>query len=251
MARRGPWVVHASTTAIPVERARSATMRSAASRSAVFSSVGGGEGRVQHQTQTRMLRRGLLVRWRAGMQPAGIPRSGFDAGAPPPRPHPRRPTAPRRPARRHPGQLQPPVEVQRLGFLGRRGFRPAAGCARSGCGSARRPLPRDPSTVHHGSFPFGSCTRRGGVRRDCTVVRAGCRRTRLVSAARPGRPSQPDGAHLGAGQGHGRTHQRPRVLAGLQGQVPGWGTAACSSQRGATTSTPPCSSSCAGRGRPR
>jgi hypothetical protein len=52
--------------------------------------------------------------------------------------------------------------------------RPAAGCARPGCRSARRPLPRDLSTVDHASFALGPRRRAGdGVQPGSTVVQAG------------------------------------------------------------------------------
>jgi hypothetical protein len=51
--------------------------------------------------------------------------------------------------------------------------RPAAGCARSGCGSARQPLLRGPSTVHHASFPPGVHPAGVAFTIGCTVVHPG------------------------------------------------------------------------------
>jgi hypothetical protein len=75
--------------------------------------------------------------------PAGIPRLVSMPGLG----RPGRPPAPRRPARRHPGQLQPAIQAPRLELAWPPRSRPAAGWARAGYRSARRPLLRVPSTV--------------------------------------------------------------------------------------------------------
>jgi hypothetical protein len=82
--------------------------------------------------------------------------------------------APRRPARSHPEQLQPAIQAQRLGLLGRRGPGQRLGALDLDADQHGGRFQGTLSTVDHASVALGPHRRAGdGVQPGCTVVQAG------------------------------------------------------------------------------